>query len=180
MAIIDLILRRQSVRKYLSNTVEKDKILKCVEAARLAPSACNSQPWKFIVVDNPELKNQVAKTTFSATLSMNKFALQSPVLVIVTMERSKLFAQLAGFIQNKKYSLIDIGIAIENFCLQATELGLGTCIIGWFNEKKIKKLLSIPRNSKVVVVISVGYSDNEKQRNKIRKEFDEVCSFNEY
>ena len=181
MELIELIKKRQSVRKYTDQPVERDKIEKCLEAARLAPSASNSQPWKYIVVDDPILKNEIAYTTFSKTVNFNKFALQAPILGVVVMEKSKLITQIGGQIKNKEWALVDIGISAEHFCLQASELDLGTCIIGWFNENKIKEILRIPNNKSVGLVITLGYPPEDYPlRSKIRKSFSEISDTNKY
>jgi nitroreductase len=169
MNFLELAKKRQSVRKYSSQKVEKEKIMRCVEAARIAPSASNSQPWKFIVVDESELKNKVAKETFSAFVSFNKFALQAPIIVVITVEKVGALTQIGGRVKNKEYSLYDIGIAAEHFCLQAAEEGLGTCMLGWFNEKPIQKLLNIPVKRSVALVITLGYPENDNIREKKKK-----------
>lgn len=177
MTFKDLIQKRQSTRKYKSTEIEKEKIDLCLEAGRLAPSACNAQAWKFIVVDDPSLKTKVAET--SASLGMNKFATQAPVIIIVVLENGNASSTIGGKLKNKDYRWIDIGIAIEHICLQATEIGLGTCIIGWFNENKIKKLLHIPRSKRIPLILTLGYPDDEI-RTKIRKPLNEVSSYNSY
>ncbi len=177
----ELIAKRQSVRKYQDKPVEKEKIEQLIEAVHWAPSACNSQPWKLIVVDEPNLKNEVARATFSKTVAFNKFAVEAPVIAVLVVEKPKLIAQIGGSIKNMEYPQIDIGIAAEHFCLQATELGLGTCMIGWFNQKKLRELLNIPKTRKVGLVITLGYQpDDYKLRKKIRKPLDEICGFNKY
>jgi len=158
MKFKDLVKKRFSARKYINKPVEKEKIDLCIEAARLAPSACNSQPWKFIIVDDSHLKNKISDNIFGGIYNMNSFAKQAPVLVVVLSERGRFTAKVGGFIRNTKYYLIDIGIAVEHFILQATELDLATCWIGWFNEKKLKKLLSIDKHKKIDIVFSLGYS----------------------
>ncbi|GAH71405.1 unnamed protein product, partial [marine sediment metagenome] len=147
----------------------KEKIERCLEAARLAPSASNSQPWRFIVADNPKLKEEVAKETFSQLISFNRFSLQAPVLIVLISERPGLLNKVAESIKDKQFSLIDIGIAAEHFCLQAAEEGLGTCMLGWFNEKGVKKLLNIPPSKRVELVITVGYPESTIIRPKKRK-----------
>ena len=177
----EIINQRQSVRKYIDRPVEREKIGLLIEAVHMSPSACNSQPWKLIIVDEPELKNQVAKATFSTTVAFNKFALEAPVIAVLVIEKAKLIAQIGGSIKNQEYPMYDIGIAAAHFCLQATELGLGTCMIGWFDEKKIKQLLKIPEKRKVGLVITLGYPPEDyKIRKKIRKPVDEICGFNSY
>ncbi len=177
-----LVKTRQSVRKYNnSKQVESSKLELCLEAARLAPSASNSQPWTFIVVNKPDLKNKIANATFSKTVSFNKFTVDAPILIVVVTEKSALKAQMGNFLKNQQYNLLDIGTAIENFCLQATDLGLGTCMLGWFNEKKIKELLDIPTKKRVNIVISLGYAhENVTLRDKKRKSMQEFVKYNSY
>lgn len=177
----ELIEKRQSVRRYQDKNIEREKIEQLIEAVHIAPSACNSQPWKLIIVNEPELKTEVAKATFSKAVSFNRFALEAPVIAVLVIEKAKLIAQVGGSIKNQEYPQYDIGIAAEHFCLQATELGLGTCMLGWFNEKKIQKLLNIPKKRKVGLVITLGYPPEDyKLRKKIRKPVDEICGFNSY
>jgi nitroreductase len=181
MEFNELIQQRQSVRRYQNIPVEREKIDKLIEAVHLAPSACNSQPWKLIIVDDPELKNEVAKATFNKAISFNKFAIEAPVIAVLVIEKAKPIAQIGGFIKNQEYPQYDIGIAAAHFCLQATELGLGTCMIGWFDEKKIQQLLHIPKKRKIGLLITLGYPPGEyKLRKKIRKATDEICGFNSY
>ncbi len=181
MTFSKLIKQRQSVRIYQEKPVEPEKVEKLVEAVHVAPSACNSQPWRLIIVNDPVLKNEVAKATFSTAISFNRFARQAPVIAVLVIEKAKLIAQIGGSIKNQEYPAYDIGIAAAHFCLQATELGLGTCMIGWFDEKKIQELLHIPKNRKVGLVITLGYAPEDyKLRKKIRKPADEICRFNSY
>ena len=180
MKFLDLVKARQSVRGYLSKEVEREKIERCLEAAQLAPSASNSQPWSFIVVDDPKLKEAVAKETFSQLISFNNFSLQAPVLIILISERSGFLNKVAEAIKDKQFSLIDIGIAAEHFCLQAVEEGLGTCMLGWFNEKGVKKLLNISQQRRVELIITMGYPASNEIRPKKRKEMDQIRSYNSY
>lgn len=177
---LELVKNRQSDRKYLSKPVEKDKIDRCLEAVRLAPSACNSQPWKFIVVDDPVIKNQIADQTFDKILPLNHFTKQAPVHIVVVMEKPNLTSKIGEMLRDKKFTLIDIGIATEHFCLQAADEGLGTCMIGWFNEKKVKEILGIPKIKRAVLIITLGYPDRKKIRTKTRKEISDVRCYNRY
>ena len=181
MKFSELIIERQSVRKYIDKPVEKEKLMRCLEAARLAPSASNAQPWKFIVVDNPELKEKVAKETYSVIATFNKFVHQAPVIIVITLEKPTLVNRIGGRIKKKEWKLIDVGIAAEHLCLQATEEGLSTCMLGWYNEKEAKELLNIPEKKSIALMISLGYAPEDyKQREKIRKPIEEIVSFNIY
>ncbi len=181
MNFIDLVVKRQSVRRYLSKAIEPEKIERCLEAARLAPSASNSQPWSFIVIDEPELKNKVARQTYGNIISFNKFVLNAPVLVVFVVEKPKVITRLGSMIKKLDYPLIDIGITAEHFCLQATEEGLGTCMLGWFNARPIKKLLNVPMSKTIGLIIAVGYPPADyKVRAKTRKKLEEVVHYNSY
>jgi nitroreductase len=178
---LKLVRNRQSVRKYLDKAVEDEKLQRCLEAARLAPSASNNQPWKFVVVNDPELSKKVAKETIGPLSSFNKFVPQAPVIIAIVIEKMKVVTQIGASIQDREYPLIDIGIAAEHFCLQATEEGLGTCMLGWFNEKPIKELLNIPREKRIGLLITLGYAPEAYRiREKIRKSFEEVIKYNRY
>lgn len=180
MNFAELVKVRQSVREYLPQPVEREKIERCLEAARLAPSACNSQPWKYIVVDEPELKKAVAEATFGKLVSFNRFTPEAPVLIVVTSETPNITARAGAIVKNNQLHLIDLGISAQHFCLQAVEEGLGTCMLGWFDEHRIKKLLQIPGRKRVNLLISLGYPKNKEIREKVRKDFAQVVSYNRY
>ena len=181
MDFFDLIDKRESVSGYLDKKVEREKIEKVIEAARVAPSACNSQPWKFIIVDDDEKVKSLGNMVHSTLVgNINKFALTARNFIVVVDDKRNLTSGLGGKVKHKDYTSIDIGIASEHICLAATELGLGTCMMGWFNEKKIKKLLNIPKAREVLLVIAIGYYDNKEPRKKMRKQLNEIMSYNEY
>ncbi len=181
MALLDVIKHRKSVRDFLDRPVEREKIMMCLEAVRLAPSACNSQPWKFVVVDDRQLKNKLCDAAFSTIYSMNSFCKTAPAIVVVISEKSKFLARIGGMFQGTKYYLIDIGIAVEHFVLQAEDLGLGTCWIGWFNEGAVKSILNIPQYKKIDILIALGYYDREKVRSEHSSEpINKIASFNSY
>jgi len=181
VALLDLLKHRKSVRDFLDRPVEREKIMTCLEAARLAPSACNSQPWKFIVVDDRQLKNKLCEAAFSGIYSVNSFCRMAPVIVVVISEKSKFLARIGGMFRGTKYCLVDIGIAIEHFVLQAEDLGLGTCWIGWFNEEAVKSILNIPQHKKLDILVALGYYDREKLGPEHGREpIDKIVSFNAY
>jgi nitroreductase len=177
--MLELIASRQSDRKYSEKPVEKEKLDRIIEAGRIAPSACNAQPWKFIVVTDPELLQKTAEAASAKLLGMNSFVGQAPVQIIIVREKPNFSSKVGATIKNKDYSLIDIGIATENICLQAEAEGIGSCIIGWFDEKALQKLLGIPSSKRVELMITLGYSLSDK-REKRRKPADETVSYNKY
>ena len=181
MNFSELISIRQSVRSYSDRPVEPGKLQMLIESVRLAPSASNSQPWKLIIVDDPALRDAVAKATFSSAIAFNRFAPQAPVIAVLTVEKSKAITQIGGWMKKREFPLIDIGIAAEHFCLQAADLGLGTCMLGWFDEQTIKTLLEIPRGIRVGLLITLGYpAEGYPLRPKARKALEEMCAQNSY
>lgn len=178
MDIYDLIEKRQSDRAYdSSRTVEPEKIERIVSAVRLAPSACNSQPWHLIVVDDPEKVKVVAKAMNS--MGLNKFATEAPCHILIVQESPNFTARIGGWIKNKHYPLIDCGIAASYLTLAATQEGLGSCIMGWFDEKKLQKLLGIPSSKRILLDVAIGYS-TQPHREKIRKDLNDIVSHNKY
>jgi nitroreductase len=174
-----LVQKRRSIRKYIDRPVEREKIMKCIEAARLAPSAENAQPWRFVVLDDPALRERVGKEAFSGIYFPTKFALNAPVLVVVLAKLGLLADRIAAHLQKCQFYLIDIGCAVEHFALQAAELDLGTCWIGWFNGKKVKQALKIPDRYHVVAMLAMGYTDGWPERERSRKAIEEIAWFNE-
>ena len=173
----ELILKRQSDRRYLPDSVEKEAVVKCLEAARMSPSACNSQPWKFIVVDD---KAKLAEMSEAAEgFGMNSFTRNVPVMVAVVLEKMNASARIGSLIKRKDYCMMDLEIAVEHFCLQAADLGLGTCIMGWFDEKRIARLLGVPRGKRIPLIIALGKPALSTRR-KVRKTMDEMSSWNSY
>ena len=122
---------------------------------------------------------KVAKETYSPIISFNQFVQQAPVIVVIVIEKPKLLSQIGGRIKDKDFYLIDIGITAEHFCLQAAEEGLGTCMLGWFNEKNIINILGVPSKKRIGLLITLGYADDE-QRKKSRKEIEGMRSYNHY
>ncbi|MDR1742568.1 MAG: nitroreductase family protein [Dysgonamonadaceae bacterium] len=171
---------RQSDRSFdPDRPIEQEKISRIVEAVRLAPSACNSQPWHLIVVDEPELKNKVADATSSRLLGMNHFTKQAPVHIVLVEEKVNLSSGIGGWIKKKDYAQLDLGIAAAHIVLAAHAEGLGSCIVGWFDEKRIRQLLNIPESKRVWLDIVIGYS-TQVLRPKKRKSRQEIVSFNKY
>jgi len=165
---------RQSCRSYdPTKEVEKEKLDAVIEAARLAPSACNAQPYRITVcTDNAAA--EVAKATQS--MGMNKFASQAPVMIVLSEGAYNTTAAAGSKIKKNDYRSIDIGILTAYITAQATALGLSTCILGWFDDKQIRKICSL--DSPVRLVIALGYaSADDKLREKKRKQTSEFVNF---
>ena len=173
-----LVDERQSDRGYdTERSVPREAVMRIVDAARRAPSACNSQPWHFIVVDKPELRAEVAEALTS--IGMNKFASQAPCFIVLVQEAPNFTARLGGWIKNKHFPLIDCGIAASYLTLAAADEGLGSCMMGWFDEKRLKRLFGVPRSRRVLLVVSLGYS-TQPLRQKQRRALDAVMGDNKY
>ena len=142
MEVFDAIRRRKSVRAYDPTPVPKEKLEIILEAARLAPSAENRQPWYFIVVTDPEKRKQIAKSGRFAG-----FLKKSPVVIVGCGDRKA----------SPKWYVVDVTIAMQNMVLAATGEGLGTCWVGSFDEELVKRLLKIPEHLKMVALLTVGY-----------------------
>ena len=171
MNFTEIAKNRQSCRKYDSaRIVEDEKIKAILEAAQLAPSACNGQPY-FITVCYGEKAKQVAKATQEA--GMNKFATEAPVMVVISEMPYVKSAAVGAKVKGNDYRSIDIGIAASYITCEATAQGLGTCIIGWFNDKKVREICEI--EGAVRLIITLGYAaEDDKLRSKKRKTFEEL------
>ena len=177
--LLDLILSRRSIRRYKPDPVPRELIEKCVEAARHAPSADNFQPWKFIVVDDPALRDRLADASFSGIYAFTGFASKAPVLVACLVKPNVLTKNLPR-LQGTHWYVLDMGIAGEHFVLQATELGLGTCWIGWYNKKGVRKTLDIPRGWDIAYLLSVGYPAGKTKPPRPRKPLNKILSYNQF
>ncbi len=174
-----LVLTRQSDRNYIDRPVENDKLARILECARMAPSACNAQPWHVIVVNDPEIRNTIADATSEKILGMNHFTKQAPVHLVLVEEVANLSSGFGSWVKRRHFPLIDIGIIAAHLSLAAADEGLGSCMIGWFDEKKVKKALGVPSSKRVQLIITLGYPSKET-RIKIRKPLDKIVSFNKY
>ncbi len=174
--ILDIIKERFSVRKYADKPIEDEKLNLILEAARLAPSASNSQPWRFYVVkDKEKIEILSHKMPLGTEVVLNSFIKQAPVVVVATAGPISLLQRAASFIVNKKWYYLDVAIALEHMVLTAWELGIGSCWIGWFDEKKIKNILGIPKEQEVIAMLTLGYPKEEKLPfQKHRKRLEEI------
>ena len=151
----ELFRARRSVRSFAERKVEREKIMDLLEAVQAAPSSCNTQPWRLVVVDRTDLVAELAECAPVGT-RVNRFMAGAPVVFVLCAQPHKVVHQAAR-LMGRDCHLIDIGIAGEHLCLAAAAHGLGSCWIGWFSEKSVRKLLGIPRALEVVALIPVGY-----------------------
>ena len=176
MNFIEIAKARQSCRNYDENRpVENEKLEAILEAARLSPSACNGQPY-HITVCKGEAAKKAAATTMG--MGMNKFAPQAPVIIVISEEDYVKTAAFGAKIKNNDYRSIDIGIAVAYLTAEATAQGLSTCILGWFDDKKLREICGIDKP--VRLVITLGYAkDGDPFRTKKRKSAEELISYKE-
>ena len=174
MNFSEIAINRQSCRSYdPSRDIEDEKIEAILESAILSPSACNGQPY-HITVCKGEKATKISECVTG--LGMNKFAKDAPVMIVISEEDYVATAAFGSKVKNNDYRSIDIGILAAYITAEATAQGLGTCILGWFDDEKIRNVCSLKKP--VRLVITVGYpSLNEKLRPKKRKDFNKIVSF---
>ena len=168
--ILKEILERQSVREYTEKEIEDEKLTDVLEAGRLAPSANNIQPWRFIVVKDAQTRARIARPTTWA-----RFIADAPVLIVACKVCDSY--NMGGWFDS---AVLDIGIAVDHMTLQAVHLGLGTCWVGDFNEKIVKQELEIPDNIRVAALLTVGYPKSGRASRKLRRPLSEVVSFERF
>jgi len=143
------------------------------EAARSAPSACNSQTWRFIAVSNAQTIRQITREAMRPVIP-NRWLEQAPLLIVGCSQLDIIANRIGSRISGIAYYRIDLGIAMEHMVLKATELGLGTCWIGWFSEEKVKHILRIPKRVKVSAMLAVGYPKETAPNRRSRKPMDQI------
>lgn len=172
MNFSEIALNRQSCRSYdPDKAVEEEKLAAILESGRLAPSACNGQPYHFTVCRGENAK-AVAKACMG--MGMNKFATDAPVLIVISEKPHVKTAALGAKLKKNDYRSIDIGIAAAYLTAEAAAQGLGSCILGWLDSEKICSICGIDGNARLV--ITIGYAKDDKLRTKKRKETDELVS----
>ncbi|MEM0058484.1 MAG: nitroreductase family protein [Candidatus Bathyarchaeia archaeon] len=171
MDVFEVIQIRRSVRAYEQTPVPREKLAKVLEAARLAPSAGNIQPWHFIVVTNAEKRGKLARAPFA------KFLQEAPVVIVGCGDQKA----------SPKWFMVDVAIAMQNMVLTATSEGLGTCWVGSFDEDQVREILKIPENYRVIALLALGYPRKKIDvQGKIlhllrrRKKLKEIVSFEEF
>ncbi|MEG0913491.1 MAG: nitroreductase family protein [Oscillospiraceae bacterium] len=175
MTFHEMVSTRQSCRQYSNRQVEHSKLERIIDTARLSPSACNSQPWHMTVISGDRTP------PFSKCLQnmgMNKFTSECPAFIVINEEESTRTAKIGGKLLGQHYAGYDIGLLVAHICFAAQEEGLSTCIVGWFDEKKIKDYIGLDKKKKVSLVICVGYAkEDDVLRVKVRKSISDIASF---
>ena len=157
----------RSVRSYTKKPVEKSKLNKILEAARLSPSAANNQPWSFVVVTDKEVRESL----FSAY--NRDWFVEAPVIVVACAITENAWSRQ----DREEYWKVDVSIAMQNMMLVAHELGLGTCWIGAFDEDRVKEALMIPQNIRVLAMTPVGYPTTKEVSARKRKTLEEIVHY---
>lgn len=173
---MDICLRRQTCRKFNPDKpVEHDKLVKCIEAACLAPSGCNAQPWKFVVVESPDKVAQVGETP--QQMGMNPYAADARAFIIVLEQHAVLMPALRVMLDSQYFAKGDCGAAVAHICLAAEDQGLATCIFGMYDRPKLCEILNLPADTRFAGVIAVGYAASDEVRKKMRKSMEEAVQF---
>ena len=169
MDVLTAIKERRSIRKYSAKPVEEEKLQKVLEAARLSPSARNQQEWKFIVVKDSETRKRLTEEAIN-----QPFVGEAPIILVCCGTETESIMRCG----QPRYT-VDLSIATAYMILAAYEQGLGTCWLGSFDENKVKEILDIPEDVRVVSITPLGYPD-ESPAPKPRKELDEIISYDKY
>lgn len=174
MDFLEIARTRQSCRSYdETRPVEQEKLEAILEAARLAPSACNGQPYHFTVCRGEAAKDAAAAVT---GMGMNKFASQAPVLIVVSEEPYVKSAAMGARLKKNDYRSMDIGIAVAYLTAEAAAQGLSTCILGWLDDGKLRQVCGL--SQPVRLVVTVGYArEGEPLREKKRRDISELVSW---
>ncbi len=167
---------RESCRKYQEKPIEKEKLMRVIEAAVTAPSACNSQPWKFTVVTKAELLPIMAQSAQSKIKGINKFADQCPAFIVISERPAYVINEQGERCYGQQWAQVDIGLMTMQLCLAATAEGLGTCIMGGFDEQLLKDNLPIGEDMVPRLVVSIGYPVHNTARPKMRVDMDEILT----
>ena len=181
MDFLDIMKNRRSCRSFIpGKTVSRDDLLKIVEAGRLSPSGCNSQPWKFIVVDSPEAKAKLcdAIVVENGMTGAPWRDQVSAFIIFVEQEAKVMPSVVAHYHDTQRFAPGDIGAACMNMCHEAFSLGIASCIIGMNDQQKMEEYFGIPQGRDARLVLAPGYAADDTPANKVRKPLDEVCSFN--
>jgi nitroreductase len=181
MDFLQLAAKRQSTRAYQNTPVPRETLARCLEAARLAPSAHNRQPWKFIVADDPAVVERLRTRITNEQISINTFIQNCPVIVAAVRELRPMAGSQRYSAWSMDFTPYDLGMAVENLCLAAADQGLGSCIIGVFEREPVKEILGIPQEKPLELLVALGFpAQGDPARVKKRLSLEEIVSFNRY
>lgn len=169
----DMARARYSCRDFDGEEVSRDDLRRCIEAASLAPSACNSQPWSFIAVTTQEAREKIAKCA-EPQEGWNRFAAKAGAFVIALEEHAVLNTGIRKLLDSQTFAAGDLGGAVYGFCLAASSLGLGTCIMGIFDRETVREMFDLPADKRIALLIAVGRPREEREHVKRRKPVDEI------
>ena len=172
----DLVARRRSCRSYRSDPVSDEHVQSMLEAGRVAPSACNKQPWRFAVVRDEDRRRQLVDDAFLPGFSMN-WAHDAPVIIALGFEKSLITHHVASRVSGIDYALMDLGIAGEHIVLQATELGLGTCWIGWIRPRTVESIVGWTGGIHARAVITVGWPNDADTEPRPRRDLSDMTTW---
>ncbi len=170
MGVFEIIRKRRSIRLYEEKPVEQEKLNRVLEAGRLAPSADNCQPWRFVVAINDEVKEKL-RASYD-----EEWFVSAPVIIIGCAVPKEGWVRMDG----QEYWMVDVAIAMQNMILVATELGLGTCWVADFDEEAARKALKLPPSVRVVAMTPLGYPAVEKRPVRNRKPLSEIVHYNSW
>lgn len=172
-AFADLVLSRYSCRAYSDRPVDRAELMAVIETARMAPSACNRQPWKFVIItDDDDLKREVLKAY------PREWAMSAPALIVACGNHAEAWHRGAD---GKDHTDVDVAIAVEHICLGAASLGLGTCWICNFDPAVVSSALNLPDTMEPIAIIPIGYPvSNTGTPAKQRKSFDDILQWGKF
>ncbi len=170
MDFFELVERRESCRAFSKRSIPKDDLERIVEAARLAPSATNQQPWHFYVITDEALRDELSS-------ALQKFNKNAQAFIVIVEDKKRFGVKTLEKLKRQTWTSYDIGIAASHISLAATELDIGSCILGWFKASKVKDVLGLDESDKIRLIISLGYKEEASVRPKTRKSMGEVSTW---
>jgi len=171
MSVLDVIRARKSTRKYREDPIPEEALNRILEAARLAPSGKNLQPWKFIIVKDQGLKDRLAEASIR-----QYFMAKAPLIIVACAFPDDCYERMGRYMKSWP---VDVAIAVEHMMLQAQEEGLGTCWIGAFEESEVKAVLDVPEYVRVLALTPLGYPD-DVPKDRGRKNLEEIICYEKF
>ena len=171
--VLEIIKKRYSCRHYRSDQVDDPRLDAMKEAVRWAPSACNRQPYTFHFVADENTIKEIAQSVPLGPASVNEWIKSAPLIVAAVGQPELLWHKMTQVIDTD-YHRTDAIIAMDHISLVATELGLGSCWVGWFHRKKVGQILKIKSGEEVVILMTVGFPESQPTSRKPRKEIGEL------